>query len=98
MSLELVAYPTLPTLQAALREREIHTTCVVSTQVENSPQSLPAGERGLYSLQTRVQRLYEIMQTELPPDLISVSPLQADDLSRPDVDPLHQESSESAEA
>ncbi|NEO30815.1 MAG: DUF4040 domain-containing protein [Symploca sp. SIO3C6] len=67
MRLELVPYTDRQTLQQALMDKEVHATCI---RDERSPQD---NQKQLgyefstqpYHTQTRVQRLYEIMQTEL---------------------------------
>lgn len=64
LRLEWVTYPTLQALQTALQAKEIHTICVLSDQglAGLFPSSPVEGQP--YHLQTRVQRLYEVMQTE----------------------------------
>ena len=63
LRLELVPYPNVPALQAALMAGEIHTTCMDSVQVITAESFLPEPPPP-YHLQTRVQRLYDLMQTE----------------------------------
>lgn len=63
MRLEPVTYPDLQALNAALMNKEIHT--VLKTPHEDATE---------YHLQTRVRRLYEILQTELPVSLIANNP------------------------
>ncbi len=66
MRLELVNYPTLQAMEVALESKEIHTTCIAhdpAMTLESAP----------YLLQTRVQRLYQLMETELPSSIATVS-------------------------
>ena len=75
MRLELVPYGDHETLHAALMAKDIHTTCVLSEPAisRKGSQEPPADEQPLYRLQTRVQRLYEVMQGELPPIVDSLT-------------------------
>lgn len=88
MRLELVTYPNLQALQTALMAKEIHTTCVFSEQgiAWESPQSVPADGQPPHHIQTRVQRLYDLMQAELPPTLASLTYINSASLNQPDVD------------
>ena len=63
MRLELVPFNNFQAMQTALTEKDIHTTCVAAT---SSRSSSDEGEPS-HHLQTRIQRLYAIMQSELPP-------------------------------
>ncbi|MDJ0616793.1 MAG: DUF4040 domain-containing protein [Calothrix sp. MO_192.B10] len=75
MRLEVVTYTNLQALQTALMAKEIHTTYIPSEQciTQESPQSLPVDEQPLYQLQTRIQRLYDIMHYEIPPNLANLT-------------------------
>jgi putative multicomponent Na+:H+ antiporter subunit B len=86
MRLELVAYSNPQALQTALMAKEIHTTYVLSEQwvVRESTLPSPPGGQSLYLIQTRVQRLYDIMQAELPPTLLNLTALNLVSLSQPD--------------
>lgn len=53
--LEISSYPDDQALQTALRDREVHGTCVA---IASSPHA--------YHLNTRVRRLHDIIQPELP--------------------------------
>ena len=75
MRLELVTYTNLQALETALRTKDVHATCVFSE---------PPNELPLYQLQTRVQRLYEIMQPELTPTLVSLTYVNIANLSESD--------------
>ena len=65
LRLEVMSYGERQTLEAAFMAGEIHTTCIPTDHKTTAP-SPQAEERPAYQLQTRVQRLYEIMQTGLP--------------------------------
>ena len=81
MRLELVTYTNLQALETALRTKDVHATCVLSEQGITSE---PPNELPLYHLQTRVQRLYEIMQPELTPTLVSLTYVNIANLSESD--------------
>ena len=74
MRLELVTYPDSQTLQTALLAKEIHTTSILAEQqtAAETPQSSD-NEQPLYHIQTRIQRLYDIMQAELSPKLANLT-------------------------
>ena len=57
MRLELVPYKDREELLRALMEKEVHATC--------APQVVDEEEKPPYHTTTRLQRLYDIMQTEL---------------------------------
>ncbi|TVP59979.1 MAG: DUF4040 domain-containing protein [Nodularia sp. (in: Bacteria)] len=61
MRLELVPYMNIQALQQALMDKEVHATCVRSDQNN----SLSGEEGKIYHTATRVQRLYDIMESEL---------------------------------
>lgn len=67
MRVELVPYTDHKALNRALMEKEIHATCTRSHQAELEPQdpTVPESETPSYHTATRVQRLYDIMRTEL---------------------------------
>ncbi|MDJ0797587.1 MAG: DUF4040 domain-containing protein [Calothrix sp. MO_167.B12] len=75
MRLEVVTYTNLQALQNALMAKEIHTTYMTSEQwmTRESPQPLPVDGQPLYQVQTRIQRLYDIMQNEIPPNLANLN-------------------------
>ena len=68
LRLELVEYPNLSALEAALQSKEIHGIC--TRQVERSPQNktLATDVRQTYTTAIRVRRLFDIMQSELIPE------------------------------
>lgn len=87
LHLELVTYPHPQALHAALMAQEVHGICLPVTSPSPDPDpalassgsSAPAAgpeSLPLYQIQTRVQRLYDILQGHLPPlaQLIYVSP------------------------
>jgi putative multicomponent Na+:H+ antiporter subunit B len=64
MRLDLVPYTNTEELQRALMEKEVHAICL---RPEANTQDLVGSEdeNPTYHTQTRIQRIYEIMQTEL---------------------------------
>lgn len=69
MRLELVPFANLQAMQTALTEKDIHTTCVAAEEGIAATSSRSSSDEGepSHHLQTRIQRLYAIMQSELPP-------------------------------
>jgi putative multicomponent Na+:H+ antiporter subunit B len=65
LRLEWVPYPDLDALKTALATKEIHTTCILAEA--NGTHTAPR-----YYLQTRLQRLYDLIAAELPSDLASL--------------------------
>ncbi|NET55706.1 MAG: DUF4040 domain-containing protein [Symploca sp. SIO2E6] len=83
MRLELLTYTNPQALETALIAKEVHGTCVLSKPgVTSEPFPLPPEEQPVYHLQVRVQRLYELMQPELPSTLVSLSEF---DVHQPDI-------------
>lgn len=67
MRLEPVSYPNLQVMQTALMAKEIHATCVfVSPDAVEGPHHGSAPAQPSCRIQTRVRRLYEMMQSALP--------------------------------
>ncbi len=66
LHLEPVSYSDITALKDALQAREIHTALV--SREGSFPASAPP-----YHLLTRVQRLHDILQANLPPDLAALS-------------------------
>jgi putative multicomponent Na+:H+ antiporter subunit B len=64
MRLEVCPYTDPQSLDQALVDKEIHTTCLRRSQLHSKNQT-ETDETQLYHTVTRVQRLYEIMQSEL---------------------------------
>lgn len=75
LRLELSYYPDHESLTAALNAKVIHTICMLS------PQSSP--ESAKYQFQTRVPRLYDIMQTALSPDCVQFRDIDLEHQSQP---------------
>lgn len=77
MRLEVVPYSNLQALQTALMAKEIHTISVLSesdlSESEIDPESPPADRQLFYQIQTRIQRLYDILQAELPSTLATLT-------------------------
>ncbi|MEB3359644.1 MAG: DUF4040 domain-containing protein [Synechococcales bacterium] len=74
MRLEFVPYPSPQALQAALIAKDIHTTCLAREQFEPQAYSPIASDQSPpYYLQTRIQRLYDLLQAGLPPTLASLA-------------------------
>lgn len=68
MRLELVSYEDTQTLHQALMDRDIHALCVKPELAEDSERdaAIHDDETPPYQTATRIQRLYDIMKTELP--------------------------------
>lgn len=66
MRLEPVSYKSSADLKTALANQEIHA--VLSAPVSLEPSQLSSASQPAH-IQTRIQRLYDIMQAELPPDI-----------------------------
>ncbi|WP_421659169.1 DUF4040 domain-containing protein [Leptothermofonsia sp. ETS-13] len=66
LRLELILYPDLPSLNQGLTEKEVHVTCS-SRSLQPEPDAEVSQERPpCYQTTTRIRRLYNILQTELP--------------------------------
>jgi putative multicomponent Na+:H+ antiporter subunit B len=63
MRLELIPYKNREELDLALRDKEIHATCTKTPLKVNQP----------YKIATRLQRLYDIMATEMQSPEVSLS-------------------------
>ncbi|KOP23727.1 hypothetical protein AMR41_24675 [Hapalosiphon sp. MRB220] len=63
MRLELVTYNDIQALQRALMEKEIHATC--TRQSEHNEQDYAEVNNQPYQTTIRIQRIYNIIQTEL---------------------------------
>lgn len=57
LRLELVPYSNSQALHQALIDKEVHATCTCSEPIENEKQT--------YQTQTRIQRIYDILHSEL---------------------------------
>ena len=74
LRLKFFKYPNVPALQKALIAKEIHSICVLSEDFYSGESSHhngahSTGDRPKYQIQTRVQRLYEILEGKLEPSL-----------------------------
>ena len=78
MRLERVAYPSLPALRTALRNKDIHAICIGTETNESA--LLQVDHTEPYHIQTRLQRLYELMQKDIPPTMASLSYVQPNTL------------------
>ena len=79
MRLELVAYPNHQAMQTALRAKDIHAVCTVSDSEpvsESHQSSLNPSPR--YHLQVRIQSLYSLIESGLPPKLAKLTHISAD--------------------
>ena len=73
--LELVPYLNSQDLQAALESKEIHTAISSLAVAQKTPHS---DEQPIYQVKTRLQRLYEIIQPDLPPTLATLTYVDAE--------------------
>jgi len=66
MRLEVVPYPTSKSLEAALQAKDIHAMCTLANPRRggDSPELVTPA---IYQVQTRIQRLYDLLRGELPP-------------------------------
>jgi putative multicomponent Na+:H+ antiporter subunit B len=70
MRLELVSYTNTQSLHQALMEKEVHATCARPKQSDQDG-AVYGDEKQPYHTKTRIQRIYDIMQTELSsPEII----------------------------
>ncbi|WP_414576879.1 DUF4040 domain-containing protein [Anabaena sp. CCY 9402-a] len=79
LRLEIVPYTNTQALQRALIDKEVHATCISTAQsqqngVEDGDKMQP------YQTTTRIQRLYDIMQTELSTPQTILSYVNVSDL------------------
>lgn len=65
LRLELILYTNLEDLQQALIDKEVHATCTYSEPIEN--------EKQIYQTQTRIQRIYDILKSELSRPEVSLT-------------------------
>ena len=64
MRLELVTYTNTQSLHRALMEKEVHAICA-RTEQSDRDDAVYGEEKQPYHTKTRIQRIYDIMQTEL---------------------------------
>jgi len=78
MRVELVPYTNTQALHRALMDKEIHATCA-RPEHDNQDSVATEDEQQPYHTTTRVQRLYEIMQTELSSPATSLTYINTPD-------------------
>jgi len=78
LRLERVPYPSLPALRTALMNKEIHAICIGTDASEAS--FLQVDHTVPYLIQTRLQRLYDLMQNDIPPTIAQLSYVQPNSL------------------
>ena len=78
MRLEVVPYTNTQALHRALMDKEIHATCA-RPQHDNQDPVAAEDEQQPYHTTTRVQRLYNIMRTELSSPATSLTYVNAPD-------------------
>jgi putative multicomponent Na+:H+ antiporter subunit B len=78
MRLEVVPYTNTQALHRALMDKEIHATCA-RPEHDNQDPVATEDEQQPYHTTTRVQRLYEIMRTELSSPATSLTYVNAPD-------------------
>lgn len=81
MRLELVIYNDKQALQRALIEKEIHATCSRSSDWDSEAQP--------YKTNIRIQRIYDIMQTELSSPNTILSYVNISDIHVPKLESQH---------
>lgn len=72
MRLECISYPSPQALQTALDDKDIHALCVTVKSIAQSTSQDPNHEPSVL-ISTRVSRLYDLMRTELPPEVADVT-------------------------
>lgn len=77
MQVELMPYLDQDSLHQALSEKEVHAICTQSRPPEHDSAPFPAP----YHTITRLRRLYDIMQAELPASTTEVTYLNPSDLN-----------------
>ncbi len=80
MRLELVPYADIAAMEAGLQERDIHGFCASNEQLSPKPDydEFPA-----YGIISRIRRLYDLMQAELPILAASLTYVPAEESSLP---------------
>ncbi|MEM7725523.1 MAG: DUF4040 domain-containing protein [Cyanobacteria bacterium P01_A01_bin.45] len=78
MRLEIVTHTNIQTLKTALREKEVHTICLLSS----------TDEQPHYQLHTRISRLYDVMKADIPSDSVCLSRFNTDCLDVEDTSHL----------
>jgi putative multicomponent Na+:H+ antiporter subunit B len=78
MRLEVVPYTNTQALHRALMDKEVHATCARG-EYDNQDSVATEDEKQPYHTTTRVQRLYDIMRTELSSPATSLTFVNAPD-------------------
>jgi putative multicomponent Na+:H+ antiporter subunit B len=73
MRLELVPYETIQDLEQALIDQDVHAICVRRSPLQSESSSIVDDAQPPYATSVRVQRLYDLMQVELPSSLTSLT-------------------------
>ncbi|MBD2743298.1 DUF4040 domain-containing protein [Coleofasciculus sp. FACHB-1120] len=76
MRLEVVPYTNMQALHRALMDKEVHATCAIR-DYDNQDLVATEDEKQPYHTTTRVQRLYDIMRTELSSPATSLTYVNA---------------------
>lgn len=72
LRLELLPYPDFQSLGQALLEKEVHITCMERSQQDDQLTGTEAAPHRYHTV-TRIRRLYDILQTELPSPATSLT-------------------------
>jgi putative multicomponent Na+:H+ antiporter subunit B len=80
LRLEIVPYPTVAELQTALHSKEIHSICLPLWEAAESDSGDPGTP---YQIQTRLQRLYEILQEGVLPAIVTLTDPHSPEPSSP---------------
>ncbi len=70
LRLEIVPYPTVAELQTALHSQEVQSICLPLPEAAEPDPSTPGTP---YQIQTRIQRLYEILQPGVLPTIVTLT-------------------------
>jgi putative multicomponent Na+:H+ antiporter subunit B len=84
LRLELVPFPDIQAMEAGLLERDIHGFCIANETISPKPDH---DEFPSYGIITRIRRLYDLMQAELPILAASVTYVPAGESPLPTVNP-----------
>lgn len=97
LRLELISYTSRQSLRQALIDKEVHTICVRRSHLQSDEVNLVEGETETppYHTTTRIQRLYEILQSELSLPITSLTCEQLPDeksseQKAPDLEEAHR--------
>ncbi|MGF1672389.1 MAG: DUF4040 domain-containing protein [Rivularia sp. (in: cyanobacteria)] len=88
MRLEIVIYNDKQALQRALMEKEVHATCSSSSVMASYDSDLD-GEWQPYQTTIRIQRIYDIMQTELSSPKTILRYVNISDINVPKLESQH---------